>query len=461
MIQPTIQVDARSISGPRLRRVLSLRDLIFYGIILIQPIAALPLFGVAQELSFGHTVTTILAGMVPILLTAISYGRMAALYPAAGSAYTYVGRALDPHAGFLAGWAMFLGYLVLPLINVIYVAVAIQREFPTVPYALGAAAYAGLITSLNLCGIRWTARSNQILLAAMSIVVGFFIFLAIGYVVHSAGWSGLFSLRPFYNPKTFDFRRMATATSFAALTYIGFDGVTTLAEDVHNPRRNVLLAIILVVLITAVVSGFEVYLGQLVWPTYHFAHPETAFMDVCRRVGGVLLYHGMWVILILACIGTGLTSQVGAARIVFGMGRDGVLPKRIFAQLNAKRNTPDFSIAMVGVVAFLVGLVLNRGGHGFELGAEILNSGALVAFMAVDVAAFWQFYVVGQPGRQKRLVADAVAPLFGLVCCLFIWMGLPRLVMAIGGSWLVLGLIFEAAKTRGVKTRPIMIDIGD
>src|SRR5437762_4147521 len=166
---------------PRLRRVLGLWDLVFYGVVLIQPIAVVPLFGVAQQLSLGHTVDTVLIGGVPMLLTAVSYGRMAALYPAAGSAYTYVGRALNPHAGFLAGWAMFLGYLVLPLINVIYVAVAIQREFPTVPYALGAAAYAGLITSLNLCGIRWTARSNQILLAAMSIVVSFFIILAIRY----------------------------------------------------------------------------------------------------------------------------------------------------------------------------------------------------------------------------------------------------------------------------------------
>jgi amino acid transporter len=386
---------------------------------------------------------------------------MAALYPAAGSAYTYVGRALNPLAGFLAGWAMFLGYLALPLINVIYVAVAIQREFPWVPYTVGAAAYAGLITLLNLCGIGWTARSNQILLAAMSVVVGFFILLAIRYVLHLAGIAGLFSFQPFYNPATFDVHRMATAISFAALTYIGFDGLTTLAEDVDNPRRNILLAIILVVVITAAIGGFEVYLGQLVWPAYHFTQPETAFMDVCRRVGGMLLYHAMWVILILACIGSGLTGQVGAARIVFGMGRERVLPQKMFAHLNAKRNTPDFSITLIGVIAFLGGLVLNRGGRGFELGAEILNSGALVAFMAVDLAAFWKFYVRSQPGRQKRLWSDAVAPLAGLLCCLLIWMGLPRLVMAIGGSWLLLGLLIEAAKTKGFKTQPVMIDFAD
>ena len=185
---------------PRLRRVLGLWDLVFYGVVLIQPIAVVPLFGVAQQLSLGHTVDTVLIGGVPMLLTAISYGRMAALYPAAGSAYTYVGRGINPHVGFLAGWAMFLGYLVLPLINVIYVAVAIQREFPQIPYAAGAAGFTVLITFLNLAGIRWTARSNQVLLAGMCAVIGVFLILAVWYLYHAQGVSGLFSTRPFYNP---------------------------------------------------------------------------------------------------------------------------------------------------------------------------------------------------------------------------------------------------------------------
>src|SRR3989449_2872905 len=307
---------------PRLRRVLGLWDLVFYGVVLIQPIAVVPLFGVAQQLSLGHTVDTVLIGGVPMLLTAISYGRMAALYPAAGSAYTYVGRGINPHVGFLAGVAMFLGYLVLPLINVIYVAVTIQREFPRISYLAGAAGFAALITFLNLCGIRWTARANQLLLVAMCGVIGVFLVLAVRYLFHFQGWSGLFSFEPFYNPRTFDLGIMAHATSFVALTYIGFDGLTTLAEDAHNPRRNVLLAIVLVVLLTALFSSTQVYLAQRVWPQYwpcdHPVHPgpcfpsrDTAFMDVCQRVGGMLLYHSMWAILIVASFGSGLTGQVG------------------------------------------------------------------------------------------------------------------------------------------------------
>jgi amino acid transporter len=439
---------------PRLRRVLTLWDLIFYGIVLIQPIAAVPLFGVAQLLSRGHTVSTVVFGMVAIMLTALSYGRMAALYPAAGSAYTYVGRGLNPHLGFLAGWAMFLGYLVLPLINVIYVAVAIRREFSHLPYVVGAVGFALLITLLNLCGIRWTARANQLLLAAMCAVIGVFIVLAIRYLVHEQGWGGLFSFKPFYNPKTFDIRMMATATSFAALTYIGFDGVTTLAEDVENPRRNVLLAVILVVLFTGIFSGLQVYLAQLVWPDYQsFSSPETAFMDVCQRVGGILLFHAMWAILIVASFGSALTGQVGAARILFGMGRDNVLPQKVFSFLDPRRNTPAFNIVIIGLLSFVLSLVLN-----YERTGEILNSGALLAFMGVNVATFWQFFVRSRTGR---ILADAVVPLLGFFCCLGIWLSLPAPAKVVGGGFVLAGLALLALKTRGFRTPSVMIDFSE
>ncbi|PYX36197.1 MAG: APC family permease, partial [Acidobacteria bacterium] len=230
-------------SAPRLKRVLTLWDLIFYGIVLIQPIAPVPLFGVAQKLSDGHFATIILIAMFAMMITAVSYGRMAALYPSAGSAYTYVGKGLNPHLGFLAGWAMFLDYLLQPLINTVWMSTALhERYLPQVPFMAWAAIIAGIITLLNLRGIRSSARANKVLLFFMFIVVGFFIVLAVRYLFYSQGLRGLFSIQPFYDPKTFNSHRIWTATSFAALTYIGFDGVTTLAEDVENPKRNVLLA---------------------------------------------------------------------------------------------------------------------------------------------------------------------------------------------------------------------------
>src|ERR1035438_9701775 len=139
----------------RPKRLLTLSDLIFFGIVLIQPIAPVPLFGVAQKLSNGYFTAIILFAMFAMMITAVSYGRMAALFPSAGSAYTYVGKGLNPHLGFLAGWAMFLDYLLLPLINTVWISAAMHNVYaPKVPFVIWAAIIAGIITLLNLSGVR-------------------------------------------------------------------------------------------------------------------------------------------------------------------------------------------------------------------------------------------------------------------------------------------------------------------
>ena len=185
---------------PRLRRVLKLRDLVFYGIVLITPIAPVGVFGVASQLSRGHAAATIVIAMVAMMLTAASYGRMAVRYPAAGSAYTYVGRGLNPHLGFLAGWAMVLDYLIIPVINVAYLALTIQRVAPSVPYWVWATLAAAGMTALNLRGIRSTARVNFALLGAMSVVIAAFVALAVRYLLRSDGWGALFSFRAVLQP---------------------------------------------------------------------------------------------------------------------------------------------------------------------------------------------------------------------------------------------------------------------
>src|SRR5450631_2990001 len=171
-----------SSSAPRLRRTLTLWDLIFYGIVLIQPIAPVPLYGVAQKLSDGHFVTIILIALFAMLITAVSYGRMASLFPTAGSAYTYVGRGLNPHLGFLTGWSMFLDYLIQPLMNGVYGALTIQRFFPFIPYAVLAAIFVAIMTLLNLRGIRATAYANIVLVTIMCLVIVIFMVLAVRYL---------------------------------------------------------------------------------------------------------------------------------------------------------------------------------------------------------------------------------------------------------------------------------------
>src|SRR5215469_13334979 len=185
----------------RLRRVLSVWDLILYGIVAVTPSAPATVFGLAELRSHGHAVVTILAAMVAMMLTAVSYGRMAALYPSAGSAYTYVGRGLHPYLGFVSGWAMLLDYVVSPLFCVIYGSLALQRAAPELPYPVCAALFAGGITYLNLRGIRSTTRANQALLVFMFVVLVSFIVLAVRYMLVHEGLASLFSIKPFYDPR--------------------------------------------------------------------------------------------------------------------------------------------------------------------------------------------------------------------------------------------------------------------
>ncbi|HEV3155191.1 MAG TPA: APC family permease [Candidatus Baltobacteraceae bacterium] len=450
-------------SGAPRKRVLTLWDLIFYGIILIQPIAPVPLFGVAQQLSNGHFATIIMIAMFAMMITAVSYGRMAAIYPSAGSAYTYVGKGLNAHLGFLAGWAMFMDYLLQPLINTVYISGELNKRYvPGIPYAVWVAIIAVFFTALNLLGVRSSARTNKVLLFAMFVVIGAFIVLALHYLFGTQGWGGVLSTQPFYDPATFDWHRIGMATSFAALTYIGFDGVTTLAEDAQNPKRNVLLATVLVCAFTGIFGGLEVYLAQRVWPNWHAFHDlNTAFMDVANRVGGIWLFHAMGIILIIAALGSGLTGGLGAAKLLFGMGRDGVLPRKVFGHVKPGSTTPTYNFLIIGALTVIGAILLNRFGNAYELSAEMLNFGAFLAFMGVNVAMFWQFTIARRGMHKRNVFMDTILPLIGFVFCAWIWVQLSVLAKIVGGVWFAIGIVYLAIKTRGFRAAPVAIDFSE
>jgi putrescine importer len=438
----------------KLHRVLSLRDLIFYGIVAVTPSAPATVFGLAEAKSHGHVVVTILAAMVAMVLTAISYGRMAALYPSAGSAYAYVSRGLHPYLGFFAGWAMLLDYVFIPLFCVIYGTLALQRAVPWMPFSVGALLFAGGITILNLRGIRYTARANEVMLVFMFAVLLGFIVLAVKYLVVRHGIGGLFSIQPLYNPATFNASDIASATSFAALTYLGFDAVTTLAEDVMNPRRNVMLAAVFVCLFTGLFGGLLVYLAHLAWPDYTtFNNVETAFIDVTGRVGGPWLFQAMAILLVVANIGAGLTSQVGAARLMFGMGREDVIPRRIFGRLHPVRNTPWINILILGILAFFGAQVMS-----YELTAELLNFGAFLGFMGVNLAVIGRYWFRPEHPHMRNFLLDLVVPAAGFLFCAVIWLGLNKPAKIAGSIWLVVGFFVLAAHTRRFREPMVMTD---
>ncbi|MCC7496484.1 MAG: APC family permease [Bryobacterales bacterium] len=439
-----VMASSGSCSAPHLKRVLSLWDLIVYGIVLVMPIAPVPLFGLAQQLSNGHAVSTILLAMVAMVLTAVSYGRMAALYPSAGSAFTYVRLSLNPSLGFLTGWAMFLDYLLVPLICTIYGSLTLAKLIPAVPYAVWVLLFSAGMTGVNLRGIRFTARTNLVLMLVMLAVISAFLVLAVRLLFGESGWSGILSVKPFYEPGTFRISTILTATSVAALTYGGFDGVTTLAEEVRNPRRNVLLAAVIVCLFTGLFGGLQVYLAQLVWPDFHtFKNVETAFMDVSARVGGQWLFHAIGIILIVANVGCGLSAQAGVARLLYGMGRAKALPGRPFAHIDDKSGSPSYNIALVGVLSCLGAFILN-----YEQSAELINFGAFLAFMGVNAAVIRHSFRVrfSQPGH--RVFSGVLLPAFGFLFCLSIWLNLSHPAKIAGGLWFLAGLVFHIIQRR-------------
>jgi amino acid transporter len=413
-----------------LRRVLKLRHLVFYGIVLIQPTAPMPLFGVASQVSKGHAVLAVLIALVAMLFTAFAYGRMARVYPSAGSAYTYVGREIHPMAGAATGWAMILDYILNPVLCTIWCSKAAGNLLPAVPYAIWVVFFALLFTLLNLRGIEASARTSAMLACGLGGVIVIF-FTAAGRYLWAAAPEAEAWLKPFYNPATFSSSDVLTGASIAALTYIGFDGISTLSEEVENPRRNILRATVLTCAITGVLATAEVYVAQMIWPDYStFPDADTAYTYVAGRVGGPWLFALLNISLLIASIGSGMGAQLGAARLMFAMGRENTLPQKFFATLS-RAAVPANAVLLVGVFSVIGGFTFS-----YQLAAELLNFGAFIAFMGVNVAAFRHALRTGERG-----LSFLVPPVAGFLVCFYIWLNLRPVAQMLGAGWLTVGLL--------------------
>lgn len=438
-------------AAPGLRRALGLWDLILYGLIVIQPTAPMPVFGVMSTRSNGHAVTTVLLALVAMLFTAVSYGRMAWAYPSAGSAFTYVGREIHPALGYVTGWSMVMDYVLNPLICTILCSKFALNFFPGIPYPVWVLAFVAVFTFMNLQGIQTSARINTVLAAGMGVVIVLFVVASVRYVVSGSHDGISFFTRPFYDPQTFSLRSIFGGTSLAVLTYIGFDGISTLSEEATNPRRNILLATVLVCLLTGILASIEVYAAQLVWPSSHpFPDVDTAFVYVAGRAGGKWLFSLINITLLVATFGSALGAQLGAARLLYGMGRSKALPQSFFGAIDARKRIPRNNVLVVALFA-LVGAMLIS----FERGVELLNFGALLAFMGVNIAAFLRFYV----REVKRRWYNLISPLLGFVVCLLLWLSLSWHAKLLGVIWMALGIAYGAYNTRGFQRDLVNFDV--
>jgi len=446
------ELAAGASSPASLRRALSLWNLIIIGIVIVQPIAPMGIFGVIHNESRGHAVTTILIAMVAMLFTAISYGKMARAYPTAGSAYTYVSQEIHPTLGYVTGWAMVMDYVLNPLICTVICSKLTQNILPGVPYWALPIGFAGLFTALNLRAIHTSARINEALAAGMTIVVAVFFAFVIRFVLGLHEHGAAFFAQPFYNAATFSFHGVFRGTSIAVLTYIGFDGISTLSEEAENPRRNILLATVLVCLITGVLSSLEVYAAQLVWGPKPFPEKlvESAFPLVARQAGGFFLFHLVNFTILIANVGSGMGAQLAAARLLYGMGRSDAIPARFFGAIEPKRRIPMNNVLLIGAIALIGALFIS-----YERGAELLNFGAFIAFMGVNLASFVRYFL---RAREKRWT-NLVFPLLGFAICFFILLNLSRAAKIAGAVWVLVGIAYGAVKTRGFQAGLVRFDM--
>ncbi|MBP7142964.1 MAG: APC family permease [Opitutaceae bacterium] len=451
-------------AAPTLRRSLGLGSLVLYGIILIQPTAPMPLFGVAYEKAGGHVITLILIGMVAMLFTALSYGRMANAYPNAGSAYAYVSREFHPAPGYLTGWSMMFDYMINPAICVIWCSkatfdvtaglgtlhlpgLALDLGFiHQIPQHVWFVFYAALFTGLNLRGIEASARTNMLIGTGLGLVILLFLAAAWRHLFREHPLDAAALARPFYDPESFSWKSISSGAALAVLTYIGFDGISTLSEEVHNPRRNVLLATVLVCLIIGVLSSIEVYTAQLVWarPAADFPNLENAFAHVAGLVGGKGLFVLVTVALLIATIGSGMGAHMSAGRLLYGMGRDNAIPRKFFGYVHPRTRVPSNNILLVGAIALIGAFALDYDQRGYDLGAQLLNFGAMFGFMGVNLSALTHYYIRAKDRRLSQLIP----PILGFLICFYLWVSLSGLSLIIGSCWLVVGALYGAWRTR-------------
>ncbi|MGC2163262.1 MAG: APC family permease [Silvibacterium sp.] len=428
-----------------LKRSLRYWDLVLYGIILIQPTAPMPSFGVIYKEAHGHVVSAILCALVAMLFTSISYGRMSRQYPEGGSAFTYVSRELHPALGYMAGWCMAMDYILNPLICTIWCSQAARNFVPGIPYFAWAIFFAAMFTLLNLNGVETSARINSMMAAALGVVIVLVVIAFLRYIFHMTHQPASFYTTPFYDRSTFSSSALFRGTSIAVLTYIGFDGISTLSDEAKDPGRSIPRAIVSTCVITGILASIEVYLAQLVWP-HGLAFPDidTAYVHVSGRAGGPILFAIVNGALLLATIGSGMASQLGASRLLLAMGQDGAIPRKFFGQVSRRNRIPSNNVIMIGVICLAGALLMS-----YERGAELLNYGALLAFMGVNVSSAVLGWRQGRGSQWPWILIS----LLGFAVCFFIWLNLSHSAIIFGTAWAVFGIAVWLLHGRRARTR--------
>lgn len=419
-----------------LKRSLRLRDLLVFGLIFIAPIAPFGIFGVVFKASHGMVPFVYIVGLVAMLFTALSYMAMSEVFPVAGSVYNYASRSIGEAAGFFAGWTILLDYLLVPTLAYVGCAIALHAASPQIPKSVAVVLFLSFSTVINYLGIEASARANLVMLIMQGIILA--VFIVAGLRAVGQGVAGAhFSISPLFDPSRMTPTVVFSALSLAVLSFLGFDAISTLAEETRGGPSVVGRATILSLCVTAALFVAQTYVASLfVLGRTTFApgeETESAFFNIAATIGGgPLKFLATVPGAVVSGVAGALTAQSATARLLFGMARDRKLPQ-FLAYVSPKHQVPSRAIFLVAAITLALGLLLV---NQLELLTSMVNFGALTGFLCVHLSVVVHFIV-----RQKsrRWIRHLVVPVFGFIIVAYVLVNVASLAKIAGLLWLGLG----------------------
>ncbi|WP_137145682.1 APC family permease [Mycolicibacterium sp. CR10] len=434
-----------------LKRALGLPSLVLFGLVYMVPLTVFTTYGIVTEISGGRLALAYVFTLIAMIFTALSYARMAAAIPVAGSAYTYTQRTFGAPAGFLAGWSLLLDYLFLPMLNYLVIGLYLNAAVPALPEWVIVVISIAIVTVLNIVGIVSVARANFLIIAIQTIFIVAFLALAAGKI---SGYGSVDLMAPFTGDgSTSGLSPVLAGAAILCLSFLGFDAVSTLSEEAKDAKRTVPRAIIIATVVSGIIFIVLSFTSQLVFPSNDFADVDSGSLDVMVAAGGSFLNTFFTAAYVAGALGSALTSQASVARILFAMGRDGILPRRVFGHVSAKFSTPVYAILFVGVIS--LGAVFID----LAILASVVSFGALVAFSVVNLSVIKHYFI--DLKDRSNIVLNLIAPAIGFLLTAWLWTSLSGQALVIGLIWLAIGFVWLLVVTRGFQRPTPVLDIAE
>ncbi|HDN9014296.1 TPA: APC family permease [Aeromonas salmonicida] len=421
----------------RLKKTLSMWQVVVMGLAYLTPMAVFDTFAIVGDITEGRVATAYLLALGGILLTAFSYGHLVRKFPSAGSAYTYAQKVFNPYIGFMVGWSSLLDYMFMPMINILLAKIYLTAMFPGVDPWIFIFGLVTVMTFLNLRGINLVANFNGLIVVIQLAIITLFIGLMGWGIYQGEGAATLISSRPFHFESA-SVVPLFTGATILCFSFLGFDGLSSLSEETPNAGKVIPRAIVLTALIGGVIFVVVSYCLQLYFPDLaRFKEPDAVLPEIALYVGGAFFQSVVLVCTTVAVLASGMAAHAGVSRILYVMGRDRMIPERVFGYIHPKYRTPAINVLMVGCLA------LSAVSFDLDTALALVNFGALVAFTFVNLSVIGQFWVREKRNKSiKDHLLYLLLPLLGAATIGALWINLEQSSLELGLIWAGLGVTY-------------------